>query len=46
VSSALAPTSDDGIKTRQGWKVVSDIRCEVYLKLNKVAERYLQNNWA
>jgi len=28
------------------WKVVSDIRWEVLLKLNKVAEQYLQNNWA
>jgi len=54
--------SDDRIKMRQGWKVistftpskwfanclwkgVSDIRWEVLLKLNKVAEQYLQNNW-
>ena len=28
------------------WKVISDIRWEVFLKLNKVAEQYLQNNWA
>jgi len=28
------------------WKVVSDIRWVVFLKLNKVAEQYVQNNWA